>query len=181
MNRRSFLKLNFKSTVLFLNEVIKPHIEIERTCHRPPGAGDELEFLSLCNGCGECQSVCPTGTITLSGLETGMNIVNRPYLRLNEYPCNFCGSCIDVCVTHALDRSRMDDAIGRGKILKQYCKAYANIMCDYCVRACTKVGAMDIKDFCYPVINQELCNGCGFCVQACIHNEKGIEIQVIST
>lgn len=102
MDRRDFLKLNLKSSLRFLAEVVGPQIKKEREFIRPPGSSEEVAFLSLCTRCGACADVCPTGTIHLFDALKGTVQMNTPYMNLNESPCDFCGACIEICPTDAL-------------------------------------------------------------------------------
>ncbi|MFK9090605.1 4Fe-4S binding protein [Bacillus salipaludis] len=61
-------------------------MEIERDFFRPPGACDELEFLTSCSRCGKCVEVCPEESILLFPLSSGARLVNTPYNSLNLTP-----------------------------------------------------------------------------------------------
>lgn len=179
INRRSYLKLNWKASIGFLSHVIAPQIEQERDCFRPPGAGSELDFLTSCTRCGKCVEVCPEGIIRLLPTQSGATKMNTPYLDPNQSPCTFCNKCIEACPTSALDFSKLstNSAIGKAFIRIGGCIAYQHVMCDYCVRACPLEGAINIISE-IPIINEEVCNGCGICVSQCISENKGIWIRL---
>jgi ferredoxin-type protein NapG len=180
LNRRNYLKLNWKASIGFLGNVLAPQIEQERDCFRPPGAGSELDFLTSCTRCGECVKGCPEGIIRLLPVESGAKKMNTPYLDPNQSPCTFCLKCIEVCPTDALQWQPLvnDSSIGRAVVREEACIAYQQVLCDYCVRSCPKVGAIECIDG-IPKVNETLCNGCGICVSHCINESKGIWVQLV--
>lgn len=177
VNRRQFLSINFGASVGFLGNFLGTQIEEERDFFRPPGAGNELEFLTTCNRCGKCKDSCPEGIISLFSLANGAKLLNTPYLNPNESPCTFCHDCIDVCPTNALNSSNLSEkqAIGKAAIEKHICMAFQDVMCDYCVRSCPVNGAITLFNG-KPSINESNCNGCGICVANCISEYKGIKV-----
>ena len=77
---------------------------------RPPGAGDEKTFLSLCIRCGECMKVCPTNVLQPAIFEAGLAGMFSPRLvpRLlfEQSNCEYtCTLCSQVCPTGAIPRS----------------------------------------------------------------------------
>lgn len=174
LNRRQFFSLNLEAATGFLGNFLAPQLELERDFFRPPGAVNELEFLTTCNRCGRCKDQCPEKIINLFSISASPKLVNTPYLKPNESPCTFCQKCIEVCPTEALSLSR-SMKIGTAKIMKNTCLGYKNVMCDFCVYSCPEKGAIQLQNG-KPVINEELCTGCGQCVSACISEVKGIQI-----
>ena len=176
MDRRDFLKLNFKSSIRFLAEVVRPQIKKEREFIRPLGAVDEVEFLTMCTRCGACESVCPTKTIALFGAEKGTVHMDTPYMKLNEAPCDFCEKCIEACPTGALRKDAVPFApLGKAVVIPSNCMAYSQVMCDYCFQNCPVEGAL-LRTEGKPMVNHQICTGCGYCVFACIHQPKAIFI-----
>ena len=58
----------------------------------------ELKYsFKLCNGCGNCISVCPENAISFDPESRDNKI------RINRILCTNCGECINVCYTDALD------------------------------------------------------------------------------
>lgn len=180
VNRRQFLSINWEATVGFLGNFIGTQLEQERDFFRPPGAREELDFLTSCNRCGKCKDSCPEGILNLFTLSDGAKILNTPYLNPNESPCTFCQSCIDACPTDALSLSGLLDnpSIGKAEILKHNCLTFKDVMCDYCFRSCPVKSAIELIDG-KPSINEESCTGCGLCVTSCISEVKGIQITSI--
>lgn len=179
LSRREYLKENVRSSYQFLGSIIGASIEQERNFIRPPGAGDELAFLATCSRCGICQDVCPTETISLFAVEYGAKLTGTPFINPNESPCTFCNKCISHCPTGALEPIGPEEKLGLAEIVEYNCLAHKDTMCDYCVRACplgsNAIRLVEGK----PVINDDVCNGCGICVDACIQTYKGIYVKKI--
>ncbi|MDX8366850.1 4Fe-4S dicluster domain-containing protein [Cytobacillus sp. IB215665] len=180
MTRRSFFSLNISSTIGFIGNFIAPQIEQERDFIRPPGAENELAFLTSCTRCGICKDICPESTISLFSMKHGAKLTNTPYLDPNDTACTFCEKCIDHCPTSALSKDGLmqNPAIGKAEIKQQNCLAFREVMCDYCVRSCPIDGALTIIDG-KPKVDDKLCNGCGLCVSSCIQQYKGIFVNTI--
>jgi ferredoxin-type protein NapG len=177
LKRREFLSLNWESAIGFLGNFIAPQIEVERNFFRPPGACNELEFLASCSRCGKCKEVCPEQSIRLFSLESGVKLVNTPYLEPNVTPCTLCTKCIEVCPTQSLNFSAFSASprIGSVKVNSNYCLATKNVMCDYCVRACPNEGALELIQGA-PSVSAEKCTGCGLCVTSCIADSKALKV-----
>ncbi|MFN7250020.1 MAG: 4Fe-4S dicluster domain-containing protein [Anaerobacillus sp.] len=179
LNRRQYIKENFRSSFQFLGSIIGATIESERNFIRPPGAGDELAFIATCTRCGVCEDVCPTTTIGLFSVDHGAKLAGTPFINPNESPCTFCNKCITHCPTGALEKVGPEEKLGVAEVFEFNCLAFKGTICDYCVRACplgTK--ALLIEDG-KPVVAEAHCNGCGMCVQACIQTYKGIFVKAL--
>jgi len=153
---------------------------------RPPGALGEMDFLSRCVRCGECMKVCITGGLQPAFLEAGPEGLWTPVLvpRMGycEYNCTLCGQ---VCPTGAIKRlSRNEKAkvhIGTAMIDKGRCLPWAHGRpCIVCEEMCpTPKKAIwfqeaDVKlrngrkvRLKQPVVDLELCIGCGICEAKC--------------
>lgn len=180
ISRRSFLSLNWEASIGFLGNVILPQIEEDRGFFRPPGSGSELEHLTSCTRCGDCQHACPEGIINLFSIQNGAKLAGTPYIDPNEAPCTFCGKCIESCTTGALNMNNLKEqkAVGTAVVKKSNCLAFKDVICDYCARSCPEQGALLIVNG-VPVVNEKLCTGCGSCVSSCISEGKGIYVDVL--
>lgn len=179
LSRRSFLTLNLEATVGFLGNIIMPQIEQERNFFRPPGSGPELEFLTSCTRCTKCTEACPEKIIKMFPIHQGAKIANTPYIDPNEAPCTYCEKCIDSCPAGALSSINLSlqRSIGTAEVHEINCLAFKEIMCDYCVRSCPVEGAISLVEG-KPCVNEQLCTGCGKCVESCISEDKGIFVKL---
>ena len=164
---------------------------------RPPGALKEEDFLSTCIKCGMCVEACPFDTLVLAGPGDNKPL-GTPFFIPREIPCYMCPDipCVPVCPTGALDvesvstngeldinKSQMGVAIVDDK----NCIAFWGIQCDACYRACPLMDeAISLKyeknertgkhAFLKPIVNSDICTGCGLCERACVTKEAAINI-----
>ena len=153
---------------------------------RPPGAVAEDEFLSRCIRCFQCGDICPNGCIKFKGLESGLGEALTPYIKPREQGCTACMKCTEVCPSGALVPQSADPEtvpgtvrMGVARLNRSMCYSYDEPArtCGVCYRACPFPGkAMKITMWERPVVNFDLCIGCGLCEQACIHVPQAIRI-----
>ena len=164
---------------------------------RPPGALKEEDFLKTCIKCGLCVEACPYDTLLLA--KPGDNKpLGTPYFVARDIPCYMCPdiTCVPVCPTGALDESSVTtDGVldinvadmGLAVIDDNSCIAFWGIQCDACYRACPLLGeAITIEysknertgkhAFMKPVVQTDVCTGCGMCEQACVTEKPAIFI-----
>ena len=190
MSRREFL-----TTVLFGGVISVFGLGLDKTLLRaqievvrPPGAVVEKAFLSLCSRCGRCVIVCPNSALQLQGLENGLSNTLTPKLMPKKGSCilplDGCHDCIDSCPTKALrlidfsnipsERLSSVFKIGTAFLDTTYCIPYKlEQSCLACVEVCPVVGAITMKtdeEPRKPVFDEEVCVGCGACVNACPAN-----------
>ena len=169
----------------------------EPTVIRPPGAKPEEEFLSRCVRCGACMRVCKTNGLHPTWFETGLEGMWTPRLipRIGycDHNCTLCGQ---VCPSQAIRSLTLEEkhtiAIGKARIDRNGCIPWAGAArlregpgswedcnCAVCEEACpipTKAirfntvtatlngSPVEIRR---PVIEEDLCTGCGFCEKVC--------------
>lgn len=149
IGRRDFLKL-FKGRIP------------KKGLLRPPGAADD--FLSLCNGCGDCAKACPYESLKM---ESGF-----PRLIPWKSPCYLCDGfpCIKACRVGALGmvEGKRQVRIGVAAVRREDCLAWeGGSDCQMCFIRCPFMGeAITLEDL-KPVIQEEHCTGCGLCEYAC--------------
>lgn len=151
---------------------------------RPPGALREKEFLAACIRCGQCVKACPNHTLLLAGSTSGWGF-GAPYFVPEEVPCNLCQGhdglkCIEACPSQALQpvKDHKEIRIGLAKIDKSLCLAFNRVVCRSCWHACPFPNeAIKFDEMLRPVVNEEVCIGCGLCTHACPTEPRAIPIE----
>ncbi len=167
---------------------------------RPPGALDELSFLSCCTRCDKCIEACPQDSLIKADAKTGLAI-GTPYIDPRTTPCYLCTElpCITACPEGALiwptratngGFSRSGPAavfIGTAEISSELCLTYeapnrTPMSCQVCVDRCPYPGiAIKMKPnldqtHAHPEVVSEFCTGCGLCVFGCPTDPSAIKI-----
>ena len=163
---------------------------IDRRVHpkliRPPGAGNEPEFLDRCVRCGECMKVCPTNALQPTLLEAGVEGMFSPRVvpRIGycEYNCTLCGElCPTGAIRHLPLAEKQETVIGKAAFDKSRCLPYAKGKnCGVCEEHCpipekairfheaearTEQGEKVVVK--QPYVERDLCIGCGTCENKC--------------
>jgi MauM/NapG family ferredoxin protein len=156
---------------------------------RPPGAVPEEMFKARCIGCGECVKACPTNSIQLCTFGDGINRLYTPKIvpRIGgcEEKCYLCGH---VCPTGAIRKLTYEQKrfakIGTAVINKDKCLPWEqNKECLVCDETCpynaitTKMMDTHYGPYKVPVVDEDLCLGCGICEEHCpIYDEAAIVV-----
>lgn len=94
-----------------------------------------------------------------------LRIENRPPFAAPEHlfsaACDGCGKCAEICPTQALHLSFKKDTELRPQF-SSACLQTKGQPCDHCIQSCPQQAISS-----QLTINNELCNGCGECKQAC--------------
>ena len=131
---------------------------------RPPWALVEGDFVSRCDGCGECIANCPTHI-----LRKGRG--GYPEVDFGSGECLFCGDCVGACRPGALYRqARVAPWALRASVDPTVCVAFAGVECRSCIDPCEprairmrpRLGGAAIPEL--DVMN---CSGCGACYAVC--------------
>lgn len=153
---------------------------------RPPGALPEEKFLRKCVKCGECMKACPTNALQPALAEAGPEGIWTPVLVPKIGYCEYyCFHCSQVCPTGAIRELTVEEKIkikiGTAWVDKNRCIPYVLgspcIVCEeHCptspkaiklVRTEARMPDGSIKTPLVPVINLDLCIGCGICETKC--------------
>lgn len=150
---------------------------------RPPGARTESEFLAACVRCGQCVEVCPFDTLNLADLASGFS-AGTPWVDSRAVPCYLCQGedellCIAACPTGALEPvvEHLDIRMGTAVIDTELCWAHHGTVCRSCFQACPfPYEAIGFDTSLRPVVDNDVCIGCGLCDFACPTEPSAIPI-----
>lgn len=131
---------------------------------RPPWSVPEQQFLKDCTRCHDCITACPTRIITPgSG--------GYPTIDFMRGECLFCDACSLACEPHVLLGSSADTpAWNLTLTITDACLAYKKVECRVCAEACQESAIRfppRLGGIAWPIINNELCTGCGACIAPC--------------
>ncbi len=170
---------------------------------RPPGALDELEFLTKCTRCDKCMKACPENAILLAAPSAGLAI-KTPYIDPRSVPCFLCTTlpCVTACEDAALlwPRVRLADGrewegpkatrMGTARVKQSQCVTWETPdrdarECRICVDRCPYpeeairiVPPAEGKTIGHPEVSADVCTGCGLCVFACPAEPAAIVVDV---
>ena len=135
---------------------------------RPPGCESEDDLLAKCNRCQKCVMVCPYGIIQPLSMKANFLSQSTPVMNFKNGYCDYCNKCMEVCPTGALKLDvPTSDNLGVAKVIKDVCVAWDWMGCSVCKDACPVEGAITLDENHRPVIDENLCNGCGLCEKTC--------------
>lgn len=158
----------------------------------PPGAargpeGDAAPFTARCIRCGRCISACHARVIVPAALSDGLIRMRTPKLDFRKGWCDLCGDCARVCPTGAiLPFEKAETKVGLA-VVTESCIALRTGACRICHVECPE-DAITLTPENAPMVNPDLCNGCGLCEMRCPANvfqsyrtgrERGIVVRPI--
>lgn len=134
--------------------------------HRPPGAIDEVSFLSGCTRCNDCITACPVSAIVHAPARF-REAAGTPMIDLQSSACIMCEDtpCITACKPGVL-RADQPRKMGVAWIQTMACLAHTGSFCSVCSERCPVPGAIEVKAG-KPRIREDLCTGCGVCAGVC--------------
>ncbi len=155
----------------------------------PPGAISIDRFALKCTACQLCVQHCPSGVLVGSNFEKGLG-PGKPTLhfathRFCEYTCT---TCIDICPVKALGEADLETKktikIGEAHLHLGDCVVIQrDTDCGACAEHCptTALSMVPYRDgLTHPVLEPELCIGCGACVSICPHANRALKIEAFT-
>ena len=136
--------------------------ESENIFIRPPYSYEESLFQSKCRSCESkaCATSCEEEIIVIGSL-------GSPILNLKAGGCTFCEKCAEVCEMDVLSLEYGKATINaRFSINTSACMAHNGSICFSCKEPCID-DAILFKGLYNPVIDPDMCTGCGFCIGRC--------------
>lgn len=159
---------------------------------RPPGALDELAFLTACTRCDKCVRACPENAILKAPPSAGLAL-RSPYIDPRSIPCFLCTTlpCVAECDDGALVWPELTLAsgtvlegpkavrMGLAIVKPNLCVTWASAdrdarACRICVDRCPYpeeairiTAPTEGEEVGHPEVVAEACTGCGLCVFAC--------------
>jgi ferredoxin-type protein NapG/ferredoxin-type protein NapH len=178
MERRVTIGLLFGGLASLLITGFTDNKKVSRRLIRPPGALNESEFLATCARCGKCAQVCPLKAIIMGKGDKGVSI-GTPYIEPRQAACDLCMDCIPVCPTGALRPVTKEKVrMGTAEINRDTCLAWQGDECKICYTSCPFYNqAIKLEDYKKPVIDTQVCVGCGICERVCITGPASITVK----
>lgn len=141
--------------------------------HRPPGAIEESQFLLGCTKCGDCIEVCPYNALVRAPDRLG-SFAGTPIIEADRSACMMCEDfpCIGSCGPGVLIDS-IPPIMGTARVTEHLCFAYHDQPCTTCSESCPVGGAINLVEG-KPVVDENICTGCGVCRHVCPAAENAI-------
>lgn len=144
----------------------------------PPGSLSLNKFKDKCTGCHACIVQCPSQVLRPAGLEFGFGYLLRPHMTYIDSYCNYeCTVCSEICPTHAIKpltkEEKITTQVGVAHFFLNRCIVHTdNTDCGACSEHCpTQAVHMELykedSTLTIPVVEPELCIGCGGCESIC--------------
>ncbi|MDR2969114.1 MAG: 4Fe-4S binding protein [Tannerellaceae bacterium] len=144
----------------------------------PPGSISLERFKDKCTGCHLCVVHCPSQVLYPTGLQFGLGYALKPHMAYIDSYCNYeCTVCADVCPNQAIKLTSLDDKkttqVGIAEFFLERCIVETeNTDCGACSEHCpTQAVHMELykegSTLTVPVVEPELCVGCGGCESIC--------------
>jgi len=107
----------------------------------------------------DCVEVCENSIIVIED--------ERPTINFASKGCTFCDECADACELNVLKLENKKEKLNCELIINpQKCMAWNQTVCFSCQDVCID-RAIDFYGMFNPIINEEKCTSCGYCVGVC--------------
>ena len=155
---------------------------------RPPFAEAEPDFLINCTRCDKCIAACGYAVLFKLSGEPSHPAAATPAMDLLNRGCHMCADwpCVAACETDALKLPQGDGGapprpgkFAVAEIDAAQCLPYLGPECGACADFCPLEGALQWRRGGRPVINSDICSGCGRCREACITEPKAVKITLL--
>ncbi|MBO5581488.1 MAG: 4Fe-4S dicluster domain-containing protein [Bacteroidales bacterium] len=139
----------------------------------PPGSKSIKDFYRRCTACQLCVAECPNQVLRPS---TDLKHFMQPEMSYERGYCRpECTRCSEVCPTGAILQITKEEKtryhIGTAQVNRTLCVSDQGTECGNCARHCPAGAILMVEDeatgFKHPVVNEELCIGCGACENLC--------------
>jgi ferredoxin-type protein NapF len=131
---------------------------------RPPYGKEESLFQSECPECESkaCVASCDEKIIFIADDGT-------PTLTFSQNGCTFCDACAEVCEPGVLSLENEETSTYLNAVFRislEACVAHHGVICHSCKEPCID-DAILFNGMFNPVIDDEKCTACGFCLSRC--------------
>lgn len=135
----------------------------------PPWSLPIADFIDACERCDDCARACPEGIII-----KGDGAYPEVDFRRGE--CTFCGKCVASCEASAFSSAVEKETANAWQLTAKVlpaCLSLNQVMCRACGDHCD-AGAirfqLKLGGNAEPLIQDDLCTGCGACLYVCPNN-----------
>ncbi|BAO44834.1 ferredoxin-type protein NapF [Thiolapillus brandeum] len=161
-------------TNLNRRQLLRGKIRKQQPPMRPPWARDEDQFVKICSRCDDCIDACEDQLLFRgSG--------GFPEISFQSAGCDFCGDCLTACTIGALQAPVPAPSLAwpHRASIKPDCLSLNGIVCRSCGDACDTDAIrfrLETGGRATPLLDQELCNGCGECLAVCPTQSISLDI-----
>ncbi|WP_294957438.1 ferredoxin-type protein NapF [Sulfurovum sp.] len=131
---------------------------------RPPYGKSESLFQNECSSCESkaCVTSCDEKIIFIADDGT-------PTLSFKQNGCTFCDACAHACEMNVLSLENNETSEYLNAVFKislESCVAHHGVICHSCKEPCID-NAILFNGMFNPIIDDEKCTACGFCISRC--------------
>ena len=187
----AMLRVRYRDGILVARDALRngvPGLMTVSGASAPPGARSVARLTSRCSACGLCISSCPGKALRAAGISSyGLAGMMMPRLDFANGFCSpDCHKCAEVCPAEAIERTpspkeRARLRVGIAEWRHWECITEKGSSCGLCAGRCPQKAITMVKrdgaEFAQPVVDGELCIGCGKCEYYCPAKPKAIVVK----